>query len=148
MGRNKIDVRAASTAPPARIMALLTDGASWPCWSGHDSFELVEPAVGDGPGGREGVGAVRLFKKGYLASTERVIELTPDSRLGYELVSGLPLKDYRAYVDLTPRPDGRTDIHWYSSFVPKHPGTGWLYGLLLRNFIRRAARRLAATAAQ
>jgi hypothetical protein len=128
-------------------MALLTDGASWPSWSGHDSFELAEAAPGDGPGGKEGVGAVRTFTKGKVASKERVIELVPDQRMGYELVSGLPLANYRAYVDLTPQPGGGTEIRWHATFNPRIPLTGWLYASGLRLFIKRAADRLATTAA-
>lgn len=147
MGHNTVDVRATSAASPAAIMALLTDGASWPSWSGHTSFELDEPATGDGPGGKEGVGAVRIFTKGKVASKERVIELVPDQRMGYELVSGLPLANYRAYVDLTPRPGGGTEIRWHATFNPMIPLTGWLYAYGLRSFIRRAANRLATKAA-
>jgi hypothetical protein len=144
MGSKSVEAHATSTATPAAIMALLTDGATWPSWSGHDSFELVEAAP-EGP--KEGVGAVRIFRKGRTASTERVIEYVPERRLGYELVSGLPLANYRAYVDLTPTATG-TDIHWHSSFDPKIPGTGWLYAYVLRVFIRRATESLAAKAAQ
>lgn len=144
MGSKSVEAHATSAAPPAAIMALLTDGASWPSWSGHDSFELVESAP-EGP--KEGVGAVRIFRKGRVASTERVIEYVPDRRLGYELVSGMPLVGYRGYVDLTPTPAG-TDIHWHSSFDPKVRGTGWFYAYVLRVFIRRATTSLAAKAAQ
>jgi hypothetical protein len=147
MGHNTVDVRAASAASPQAIMALLTDGASWPSWSGHDSFELIEAAPEDGPGGKEGVGAVRIFRRGKVASKERVIEFVPDRRLGYELVSGLPLANYRAYVDLTPQSSGGTEIHWHSTFNPRIPLTGWLYAYGLRVFIRRAASSLAAKAA-
>jgi hypothetical protein len=142
MGRRTIDVRARSAAAPEAVMALLTDGASWPSWSGHDSFELVEPGVDGG----EGVGAVRVFRRGRVASRERIVELVPGRRLGYELLSGMPLRDYRATVDLTPD-GGGTEIRWRSSFSPKVPGTGWLYAGALRIFIRRAAEGLARHAA-
>jgi uncharacterized protein YndB with AHSA1/START domain len=146
MGRNTVDVRVSSTAPPEAIMALLTDGASWPSWSGHDRFELVEPAPEGAPGGREGLGAVRTFYRGKVASKERVVELIPDRKLSYELISGLPLVNYHADVELTPTASG-TEIHWSASFNPKTTGTGWFYAAALTTFIRRAARNLATKAA-
>jgi len=61
------------------------------------------------------------------------------------LVSGLPLRDYRADVVLTPEGTG-TRIEWSSSFRPKIPGTGRLYRAGLRRFIADTARRLADAA--
>lgn len=127
-------------------MALLTDGASWPSWSGHDRFELVEPAPEGAPGGREGLGAVRVFHRGRVASKERVVELVPGRKFSYELISGLPLKGYHADVELTPTEQG-TEIHWHSSFTPRTPGTGWIYAGALTRFIRKAATNLASKAA-
>ncbi|MGY0232260.1 SRPBCC family protein [Longispora urticae] len=139
----RIDVRVATTADPATVHALLRDGRTWPEWSPIGSFTLERPAA-DEP---EGVGAVRVFRTGRATSRERVAELVPDRRLGYELLSGLPLRGYRANVDLTPTPTG-TEIRWHSTFRPKVPGTGWLYRLALRVFIRRCAEGLAAHAAR
>ena len=142
MGRNTVDVRAHSAAAPEAVYALLVDGASWPTWSGHDSFELVEP----GRDGGESLGAVRIFRRGPVASRERIVELVPGRRVGYVLLSGLPLSGYRADVDLEPA-DGGTDIRWHSSFTAKVPGTGRLFARALTAFIRRAANSLADRAA-
>jgi hypothetical protein len=59
---------------------------------------------------------------------------------------GMPIRDYRADVDLQPS-QGGTTIRWRSSFRPKVPGTGWFYRLVLRRFIRDTAGRVAAHAA-
>ena len=80
-----------------------------------------------------------------MTSRERVIERVPEQRFGYELLSGLPLRDYRAAVTLTPVEEG-TRIRWRSSFVAKVPGTGWIYRLTLGRFIRQVAEGLAAHA--
>ena len=136
-------MRARSEAAPQAVYALLVDGASWPTWSGHDSFELVEP----GEAGGESLGAVRVFRRGRVASRERIVELVPERRLSYELLSGLPLSGYRGDVDLEPADGGGTAIHWHSSFTAKVPGTGWIYTRALRTFIQRAADGLARHAA-
>jgi hypothetical protein len=137
-----IDVRVPTTAAPSAIYELLCDGATWPTWSPLGSFELMRP----GADAREGVGAIRVFRTGRVTSTERVAELVPDTRFGYELVSGLAIRDYRADVDLSTA-NGVTMIHWHSSFRPKPAGTGWLYRRTLSRFIERCAHGLANAAA-
>lgn len=137
----KIETTARSSADATTVYALLVDGMSWPTWSPLDSFELESEA----PGGGEGLGAVRVFRTGRTVSREEVVELVPDRRFGYALLSGLPLRNYRARIDLTPF-DGGTVIHWRSSFTPKVPGTGWIYRRALGMFIQRCVDGLAAHA--
>ncbi|MEE6262417.1 SRPBCC family protein [Plantactinospora sonchi] len=143
MGRQQIDVRTRTAAGPATVYALLVDGAGWPSWSPLDTFTLESPGA-DEP---EGVGAIRVFRTGRVTSRERVVERVPGRRFSYELLSGLPLRDYRADVDLTPDGTGTT-IRWHSSFTARVPGTGWLYRRALDRFIRRCAEGLASRAAQ
>ena len=134
MARQHVDATAWSAAPPPAVYALLVDGATWPTWSGHDGFELVERGEGDG----DGVGAVRVLHRGRTRSREQIVELVHDRRLGYTLLAGLPLRDYRANVDLAPERDG-TAIHWCSDFAPRVPGTGWLFRRALNRFMAQAA---------
>jgi hypothetical protein len=137
----KIDVRVPSRAQPAALYALLRDGATWPVWSPIGSFELRQPATGE----PESVGAIRVFRTGRIASVERIAELVPNRRFSYELQHGLPLKDYRAEVDLITEGDVTT-IHWHSKFRARVPGTGWFYRLVLSRFITQCAKGLAAHA--
>lgn len=130
----EIDVRVTTTADPAAVYALLKDGATWPSWSPIGSFELRT-------GGPEQVGSVRAFRTSGLTSVERIVELVPDKRLSYVLERGLPLRDYRADVDVAPG-----QIRWHSTFRAKVPGTGWFYRRALGRFIRRCAEGLAARA--
>jgi hypothetical protein len=141
MGRHKIDAEANTTADAHAVYELLRDGATWPTWSPLGSFELERP----GPEEREGLDAIRVFRTGRVCSRELIVELQPDRRLSYELLSGLPLRGYRANVDLEPTATGTT-IHWRSSFDAKIPGTGWFYRAVLGRFIQRVADGLAAYA--
>ena len=136
-----INVTAHSSKAAPELYALLADGASWPTWSPIGSFELERPGGSE----REGVGAVRVFRTGRYTSREELVELVPGRRLSYVLLSGLPLRGYRADIDLTPNGTG-TEIRWHSTFRPKVPGTGWLYRVALTRFIRRCANGLAAAA--
>lgn len=131
-----------TSGDPATVYALLRDGASWPRWSPIESFEL-ERAGADEP---EGIGAIRIFRRGRMTGRDQVTELVPDRRFGYRHLSGLPVRDYRATVDLEPG-DGGTSIRWRLSFLPRLPGTGWLLRRGVRRFIEGAARGLAAHAA-
>src|SRR5688572_10337282 len=138
----RIKVTASSTAPPQTVYRLLAEGSTWPTWSPLESFPLERPASAGAP---EGVDAVRVFRTGRTTSREEIVELVPGRRLSYALLSGLPLRGYRADVDLTPV-DGGTRIDWRSGFTGKIPGTGWLFRWALGKFIQRCADGLASHA--
>lgn len=114
MGRRQIDVTAHSTADPAAVFALLADGSSWPRWSPIDSFELERQ--GDPP--PEGVGAIRVFRRGRTTGRDEIVEVLRDRRLCYISLSGLPVREYRAHVDLDATAGG-TDIRWARVVPPE-----------------------------
>ena len=147
MGIQHVDARAHTTASPATVHALLRDGATWPSWSRIETFGLERA----GADGGETVGAIRNFRTGRYFMREQVVEVVPDRRFSYALLSGLALRGYRADVDLTPA-DGGTDIRWSSSFRAKVPGTGWLYRRALQRmtegFVQDLARATSTTHAQ
>src|SRR5579883_514080 len=142
MGKIEIRAEARSKADAARVFALLKDGATWPRWSLFDGFELERRGRSD----PLGVGAVRVFTTKISRAREEVMEIVPDRRLSYVLLSGFPLRDYRADVDLEALPGGGTLIRWQSSFYVKHAGTGWFWRLFLRKAIGDVARQLARAA--
>lgn len=141
-GTCQVEARAQSAADPTAVYALLIDGASWPAWTPISSFRLER--AGDPP--PEGVGAIRVFGIGVSKGREQIVELVPGAGLSYVSLSGLPVRDYRADVELMPGGDG-TDIRWRSSFIPRLPGTGWLLRWTLTWFVRRCASGLADYAA-
>ncbi len=143
MAEQVIEQTATTAAAPAAVYALLADGSTWPEWSPIDSFELIEP----GAGTPEGLGAVRLFTTGRYKSRERVVERTPGEAFSYVLEKGLPLRDYRAVVTLSPTGAG-TSIRWRSTFRAKVPGTGWIYRRQLGAFIGRTVEGLAEAASK
>jgi hypothetical protein len=143
MGEQVIDRRAWTPAPPAAVYALLRSGETWPSWSPIGGFALER----EGRDGGESLGAIRVFRTGRARSREEIVELVPDRSFGYALLSGLPLRGYRADVDLEPH-DGGTTIRWRSHFRPKLPGTGRLFRHFLGGFIQRCVDGLAAHAAE
>ena len=133
----EIDVKAHTKAPAERVFALLADAPSWSRWAPFD-----EAVVEQG----DGVGEVRRFRTGRVTSRERVTVLERPRRFGYELLSGLPIRDYRAEVTLTPDPGGGTQIRWHSKFAAMVPGTGWIMRRRLGRFIAETAAGLARAA--
>jgi hypothetical protein len=135
-----IDKTATTSGDPAAVYELLADGSTWPQWSPIGSFELLEP----GAGTPEGLGAIRLFTTGRHKSRERVVERRPGAAFAYVLEAGLPLRDYKAVLTLSPSATGGTTINWRSTFTAKVPGTGWLYRHQLGAFIGQCVAGLAA----
>ena len=141
MAAQDIDITTTAAAPPSAVWALLDDSATWPSWTAIDEHV---PVAGAGP---DGLGEERKFKTGRYTVHERIVERTPERRLTYTLLSGLPLRDYRAEIDVEPDGEG-TRIRWHTTFHPKIPGTGWAYrrGLekITREFVEGLAEKAAA----
>jgi hypothetical protein len=143
MRRREISVAARTTAAPNVVYGLLADGSTWPAWSPIESVELERR--GDPP--PEGVGAIRVNKRGRTTGRDQILELVPNRRLKYTTLSGLPFRDYVGEVDLEPGPDGGTTIRWHSSFLPKPAGTGWIMQRGLQKFLGECVSGLAEYAA-
>lgn len=112
------EIRRSSTAPRERIFELLSDAPNWPTW-----FKLLRGAEWE-PGAQPPVRLMKLAPG--LTAREVVLEETAPSHHAYSIQSVIPVKDHRADVHLTERPDGGTDIVWTSSCRPKIPGTGFV----------------------
>jgi Polyketide cyclase / dehydrase and lipid transport len=137
MRRRQIEVTAQTQASPPAVFALLTDGSTWPRWSPIEAFELERE--GDPP--PEGPGAIRVFRRGRTIGRDEIADVAPDRHFSYVSLSGLPVRAYRADIELDLAAGG-TDIRWQASFVPKMPGTGWLLERGLRRFLDQCARGL------
>ena len=86
-----------------------------------------------------------MFSKWLTHSREEIVEIIPDRKLGYILLSGLPLRNYRVDVVLTPQPGGGNAIAWTASFSCRF-GTGWFWRLFMGWTPSSVAAQLAAAA--
>jgi hypothetical protein len=139
--RHYIAVEAVSQAAPSHVFSLLRRADTWPSWSLFDTFRLERRGHED----LLGVGAVRLFGAWTVQTREEVTELIPDRKLSYVLLSGLPLRDYRAEVLLCLLETGGTMIHWSASFDARF-GTGWFWRAFMRRILAKIAAQLASAA--
>jgi uncharacterized protein YndB with AHSA1/START domain len=130
-------------AAPDTVWKLLADAEGWSRWSPMDESALERPGAAD----RNGVGALRRFRTGRMVSREEVVVFDAPHHLAYTLVSGLPLRDYRADFRLARTAQG-TRVDWSAQFRPPFPGTGWLYAFMIRRFVVRFFATLAAAAEQ
>ena len=142
MRRYQIEVTERTVADPATVYALLRDGSTWPVWSTIDSFELER----EGDGEPEGIGAVRIFRKGRYTGRDTVVGFTPDRSFSYAH-KGLPVRDYRGDIELTPTAGG-TSIRWRISYASLVPGTGWLLVKGLTRFVGELTGGLARYSAR
>jgi uncharacterized protein YndB with AHSA1/START domain len=136
-------VEALSSAAPESVFALLADGAGWRRWAGpmirRSSWDREGlPAPG-------GVGAVRKLGAPPVYSREEIVAYDPPRHLAYTMLSGQPVREYRADVNLVPAGDG-TRIEWAATFRPAVPGTGRFIRWYLAAIVGGFARRLAAHA--
>ena len=143
MGQIEVSTEAETSASPGRVFALLKDGSTWPQWSMFESYGLERPGQID----PLGIGSVRVFATRVSKTREEVIELIPDRRLSYTLLSGLPFVGYRADVDLQERPGGGTLIRWRSRFGVKRSGTGWFWSWFMKRTLRTVTAQLSDGAA-
>lgn len=132
----EIDISAEAPASPDVVFALLGDSTTWPDWTPIDRAEIIEPNSPDG------TGEIRVFKTGRITVREQIVERVPDQCLSYVLLAGLPLKNYRAEIDLEPTAAG-TRIRWHTTFDAKVPGTGWIYRTALEKATRQFVDGLA-----
>jgi uncharacterized protein YndB with AHSA1/START domain len=131
----RIEHTAHSPAPRSQVWAKLSDLQGWHEWGPWTKTDLdgdIRTMVSE---------RKRLTGKPYVMK-ERVLALVPEDRLEYELLSGLPVRNYRSTVTLTDAGEG-TDIHWSSSFDPPWPiFKGLWFGAMLK-VIRDVSEALA-----
>ncbi len=133
----QVEVRAESVATPQRLWDFFTKVEAWDDWAPFDEVTVQEG---------QGVGETRLVKSGLVTAIERVVALDPGRRYVYELLSGLPVRDYVAEVLFQPVNGQRTQIRWTAHFDAKIPGTGWVLALLLEAKFRQSLAALVRTA--
>jgi hypothetical protein len=134
----EIEHTAHSAAPRPVVWFVLSDLESWDEWGPWTKTDL------DGEIRTMTSERKRLTGKPYVM-TERVTAFEPEERFEYDLLSGLPVRNYHAIVTLTESGHG-CDIHWRSTFDPQWPLFGGLWRGAMLKVITDVSERLAAEA--
>ncbi len=137
-GRRSFVVRSHSAAPLEVVWPLVAEGRRWKEWSFLDRTELERTGVPE----PDGVGAVRRFTRFGMGSREEVVAWDPPHHLAYTILSGFPVRNYRADVRLEPE-DGGTAISWSVGFDDRLPGAGSVVAAVLHRVVRGFATGLA-----
>jgi uncharacterized protein YndB with AHSA1/START domain len=145
MGRHHVSATGNIAAPIDVVWAILADHRRYHRWGFMARSELEREGVPD----PDGVGAIRVLGTGTSVSREEIVAFEPPTHLGYTLLSGLPVRRYRADVRLTDYHGVRTLVTWSGEFDAM-PGLGrpmvaFLH-IVLVEFVRRlssASRRQA-----
>ena len=89
------------------MWARLADASGWKDWTSFTRSGLEQ----EGDPAPDGVGAMRRFGIGPITSVEEVVAFEPPTHFAYVLRKGLPVKGYRADVELASTPSGGTAHH-------------------------------------
>ncbi|HYB89035.1 MAG TPA: SRPBCC family protein [Streptosporangiaceae bacterium] len=112
-----VEAEGVSRAAPEVVWELLDDASSyceWGPWNGSGYQSPADQA-------HHGAGTIRWMRYGRTTTVERVLESEPGRRMTYTVVKGIPVRNYRAEVTLTPEGEG-THIRWSASWDRTLPG--------------------------
>ena len=141
----RVEATAHAAAPREAVWALVADATGWPRWGAWREVTIEREGTPP-PAGLGTIKALTSETRRPVVAREEVTTFEPPARLGYKLLSGLPLRNYEAAITLAEAPGGGTDITWRSQFDPRYPLTGGLFRRALQKFTQDAAERLARAA--
>ena len=113
MAQLHVEASATAKASPETVWALVSDATKYPSW-GPWSDGQYKKAGEESP---HGVGAVQVLRSAqrymgrHTTSLEKILEFEEDRHLAYTVIGGIPVRNYRADVTLTPSAEG-THIRW------------------------------------
>ena len=141
--RLSVSAEAVTSADAAAVWALISDVTRYPQWGPWSAAGYRGDATTHQPGAVYWLRSDKRFLGRYVTTVERVEEIDDGRRVGYTVVGGMPVRNYRAEILLTPTPEG-TRIQWGASWDKTVLGQFVLRGL--RPFFPRAAAALAKAA--
>jgi uncharacterized protein YndB with AHSA1/START domain len=125
MAQLHVEAEGMARATPNVVWVLVADANGYARWGPWDASGYQRP----GERSAHGVGAVRWFRAGRTTTIERVLDVEDGRRLAYSVERGIPVRNYRAEVTLTPTAEG-TRIRWAAT------GDATLAGRIVRRKLR------------
>jgi uncharacterized protein YndB with AHSA1/START domain len=123
MAQLHVEAEALAKASSEAVWALVSDATRYPSW-GPWSDGHYEKTGDESP---HGIGAIQVLRSAqrymgrHTTSVERIVEFEEGRRLAYTVIRGIPVRNYRAEVTLTPSAEG-THIRWAATWDNTLPG--------------------------
>lgn len=117
MAQLHVEAEGVARAAPQAVWELVADAGSyheWGPWSAGGYENLGDQAP-------DSAGVIRWLRYGRTTTVEKVLESERARRLVYTVVKGIPVRNYRAEVTLSPEREG-THIRWSASWDRTPPG--------------------------
>jgi uncharacterized protein YndB with AHSA1/START domain/iron-sulfur cluster repair protein YtfE (RIC family) len=117
MGQLQVAAEQIAQAAPDAVWELICDASRYPQWGpwsagGYQRYGDASP---------HGAGAVRWLRSAsryglrHMTSVEKILEVHEGRRLAYTVIGGIPVRNYRAEITLTPAGTG-TLIRWVATW--------------------------------
>jgi uncharacterized protein YndB with AHSA1/START domain len=117
MDQLKVAAERTARATPAAVWALVSDATRYPEWGPWRAAAYRRP--GDtsprGPGAVYRLQSSSRYLLRHPVSIEKILAAEDGRFLAYTVIGGIPVRNYRAEVTLTPAGDG-TRIRWAASW--------------------------------
>jgi hypothetical protein len=126
--RLSVSAEALSSSAPEAIWALISDATRYSQWGPWSAAGYRDDATMHQPGAVYWLRSAQTYAGRAVTSVERVEEVDEGRRVTYTVVSGMPVRNYRAEILLTPVPEG-TRIQWNASWDKTLAGRFVLRGL-------------------
>jgi uncharacterized protein YndB with AHSA1/START domain len=127
MSQLQVAAEGTTSADPATVWSLVADANTYPQWGPWSDGGYRPPSPGPSR-----AGSTQWFRYGRrTTSVEEILEVHPPLRLVYAVVSGLPVKNYRAEITLNLTPANGTAIRWTATWDDT------LLGRLVRRRLRQ-----------
>ncbi len=117
MGKLHVEAEQIAAAAPDDVWALVSDATAYPRWGPwHEAgYRSAGDASPRGPGAVYWLRSSHRYGLRRPVSVEKILEIEEGRRLAYTVIGGIPVRNYRAEITLTPTADG-TRIRWAASW--------------------------------
>jgi uncharacterized protein YndB with AHSA1/START domain len=134
MSQLSAEAEGTTRAGAETVWSLVADANTYAGWGPWNDGGYRPPSAGPSR-----PGSVQWFRYGRrTTSVEKILEVEEYRRIVYTVVSGLPVRNYRAEVTLTPTPSGGTSIRWTATW------DGTILGQAVRRKLRHVYREVVA----
>ena len=145
MGKLHVEAEQIAAAASENVWALISDAMTYPQWGpwSEVGYRRQGDASPRGPGAVYWLRSSHRYGLVRPVSVEKIVDAEEGRRLAYTVIGGIPVRNYRAEITLTPTADG-TQIRWAASFDQTLAGR--LVHLSLRRLYPQVVASLAAAA--